>query len=152
MQRCCIKEDDQYICNMVALGRFFSRLSWDVVGFSASFLCAVHCALLPMLVLFSSYGGDALTHNHTIENAILFFSTVLGTISIIPSFRKHHQKVLPVITFFAGIFVIILSRFQDVLFIETVMTTCGAITVALSHLINWRLCRPFHIKVASKEI
>ena len=130
---------------MVALSRFFSRFSWDVVGFSASTICAIHCAIVPLVILYTSMAGNDLVHNHTVENIILIFSATVGAISLFPAYRKHHQRLGPIAIFLFGIGGIILSRFHWPLLTESLQTTGGAITVATAHFINWRLCRPFHL-------
>jgi hypothetical protein len=137
---------------MVALSRFFSRFSWDVVGFSASVICAIHCVAVPVLLMISSISGLQALHSHTIENFILAFSAAMGSISIIPGWRKHHRKTAPVFLFGCGLTMIIISRLDLALLTETVFTTAGAILIATSHWMNWRLCRPFHLQAQSKSI
>jgi hypothetical protein len=137
---------------MVALIRFFSRISWDLVGFSASAVCAIHCLVVPVLLLFSSFSGISFLHNHTAETVILFFSLVIGSVAIIPSWFRHHRKSLPVFLFFAGIICIATGRFNVSMLTETLLTTVGACLVATAHLINWKLCRPFHHKAELKRI
>jgi hypothetical protein len=132
---------------MVALVRFFSRLSWDVVGFSASAVCAIHCLVVPALLLFSSYSGMSFLHDHTVETIILLFSSIIGSLAIIPSWFRHHRKALPLLLFFAGIIGIASGRLNESIPIEMVLTCGGATLVATAHWINWKLCRLFHNKV-----
>jgi hypothetical protein len=131
---------------MVAVNRFFSRFSWDVVGFSASAMCAIHCAVIPLILIYSSVAGGDVVHNHIVENVILVFSASVGAISLFPSFRKHHQKRLPIVIFMTGLLLIIGSRLSSTLPVETILTTTGALTIASAHFINWRLCRPYHVR------
>jgi hypothetical protein len=149
LQHSCNHNSDLYICNMVAFNRFFSRFSWDVVGFSASAICALHCLAVPFLLTISSLSGIEIFHNHALENVILLFSSTFGAVSIIPSYRKHHHKPLPVFGFIFGLSLLILGRFNVPLVWETFLTTGGAIILAASHYINWKLCRPFHLRVPS---
>jgi hypothetical protein len=137
---------------MVAITRFFSRFSWDVVGFSASTICAVHCLVVPLLLMLSSFSGLEVLHNHRVETFILVFSTTIGSISIIPGWRKHHGKLLPVFIFITGIAFISFGRLPIDPLAETVFTTGGALLVAIAHWINWKLCRPFHFRSESEEI
>jgi hypothetical protein len=137
---------------MVALNRFFSRFSWDVVGFSASAICAVHCLAVPVLLMISSLSGFEILHNHDLETFILLFSSVIGAVSIFPSWYRHHRKLLPMLIFLTGIAFVGSGRFNHTIFLETVLTTSGAVLVATSHLINWKLCRPFHSSPEAKEI
>jgi hypothetical protein len=152
MQQCCISEGLLYFCNMVALNRFFSRLSWDVVGFSASAICAVHCLLVPALLLLSSFSGSEFLHDHRLENFILIFSAAVGSASIIPSWFRHHRKSLPAIIFFHGLLLIALGRLDVPILAETLLTTTGATLVAIAHWFNWKLCRPFHAATQQQQI
>ena len=149
MHQGCNILQDEYVCNMVALSRFFSRFSWDVVGFSASVICAIHCLALPVLLMVSSISGLQVLHNHTIENFVLAFSAAIGSVSIIPGWRKHHRKTAPLFVFGCGLSMIIISRLDLALLAETLLTTVGAVLIATSHWVNWRLCRPFHVQVES---
>lgn len=135
---------------MVAISRFFSRFSWDVVGFSASAICAIHCLIVPCLLLFSSFSGVELLHHHGLETVILFFSMAIGSISLIPSLIKHHRKTLPLVLLAAGLSFIAIGRFDVPLIFETLFTTLGAVVVASAHYVNWKLCRPYHTAPASK--
>lgn len=134
---------------MVALRRFFSRFSLDALGFSASALCAVHCAVLPLFLVASSYAGGVFAHNHTVENGILGFSFLVGVSSLIPSFLKHHRKTTPLLLFAASIAFIVASRISHELLFETVLTTLGATGVATSHWMNWKFCKVHHSQQAN---
>jgi hypothetical protein len=136
---------------MVALNRFFARFSWDVVGFSASTICAVHCLVVPLALMFSSVSGIEILHNHNLETFILMFSTAVGTISIIPGWYRHHRKAIPVLLFFTGLALIGLGRFNFPILTETLLTTGGAVIIACAHYMNWKLCRPHHAAQASAK-
>ena len=135
---------------MVALNRFFSRLSWDVIGFSASAVCAIHCMVVPFLLLASSFSGLEVLHNHQLETYILIFSAAIGSVSIIPSWIKHHRKALPVLLFFTGLAFMALGRLHFPVWMETLLTTGGASVVATAHYVNWRICRPYHASTQTR--
>lgn len=136
---------------MVALVRLFSRFSWDAVGFSASALCAIHCLAVPLLLMISTFSGLEILHSHTLETGILVFSSVVGSVSIVPGWRKHHRRVTPMLLFVPGVLLIAIGRLHMPVLLETMVTTCGAILVASAHWLNWKLCRPFHLIAGSKK-
>jgi hypothetical protein len=152
MQHCCISALLPYFCNMVAFNRFFSRFSWDVVGFSASAICAVHCLVVPVLLLLSSFSGSEFLHSHWLETFILVFSAAVGSASIIPSWFRHHRKHLPVLIFIFGVLFIAWGRLDVSLLAETLLTTAGATLVAIAHWLNWKFCRPFHTPTQQQQI
>ena len=129
---------------MVALVRLFRRVSWDIVGISASTLCAIHCLVLPLLVMMGSISGYGIVHNHTIENVIIGFSAVIGFSSLVPAYLGHHRRPAPLFVLVIGFLLITLSRLSISNLLETVLTTTGAATVAIAHLLNWRICRSVH--------
>jgi hypothetical protein len=133
-----------YICNMVALIKLFRRISWDYVGISASTLCAIHCLVFPFLVMLGSVSGLGMAYNHKYENVIIIASAIIGFTSLVPSYLNHHRRLNAITAFLVGFSLIIFGRFNVPVFLETVLTTLGASVVALSHLINLRLCRTQH--------
>jgi hypothetical protein len=126
---------------MVAITRFFQKVSLDLVGFSASALCAIHCMVLPILIMAGTIGGFGLAHNHTLENIILALSAVIGLVSLVPAFINQHRKIFPLLIFAGGLTIILISRFIEGGFWEMITTTTGACLVATSHFVNWRYSR-----------
>lgn len=126
---------------MVALSRFFRKVNLDVVGFSASSLCALHCLLFPAFVLAGNLSVSAAVHNHAFENIILAISAIVGVSSLLPAYFSHHRSGRPLILFAAGMLVILLSRLTSGIALEVSLTTSGAALVALSHFQNWRRCQ-----------
>lgn len=126
---------------MVALIRIFRRVSWDLVGISTSTLCAIHCLVLPFLVMIGSISGFGVVHNHRLENVILAVSAVIGLSSLIPSYLNHHRKLSPLYVLLVGFVLVLFSRFNVNTHAETILTTFGASAIAIAHLINWRLCK-----------
>jgi hypothetical protein len=129
---------------MVALIKLFRQIGWDYVGLSASTLCAVHCMVFPFLVMLGSISGLGLAYNHRYENIIIVASAIIGFTSLVPSYFNHHRRVNAIIAFLVGFSLIILGRLNVPMLLETVFTTLGASTVAVSHLINLRLCKTQH--------
>ena len=61
----------------------------DRFGATASFLCAVHCALLPLVFGVLPALGLAFLANHAIERAFVAFAIVLATTSLLFGLRRH---------------------------------------------------------------
>lgn len=135
---------------MVALRKLFQRANLDVFGFSASAVCAVHCMVVPLLLIMGSLTPTHLAHNHEVENAILLVSVILGSFSIVPSMIKIHNRRMPIVLFAAGIIAIVAGRFALPLLWESLLTTLGACLVALAHYHNWRICRSCTVHAARR--
>lgn len=61
----------------------------DRIGMTGSLLCAVHCAVLPILFVVLPSVGLSLLLNDGVELAFVVFATLVGTISLLRGFRSH---------------------------------------------------------------
>lgn len=127
-----------------------SRL--DRIGFSASMLCAVHCAAMPLVITALPLAGlEALTHP-AVEGAMILLGVIVGTASLSHGYRHHHHRLSAIAVLLAGFALIAAGHLLVPETLEAVVTPVGAATVALSHLLNWRLCRKYGIHTADAHI
>lgn len=123
----------------------FISLHLDAVGFFASLLCAVHCALLPfLLVLLPLFRLEFILGN-TAELVLVAGTVSLATASFIRSYQKHrHKRVgLLMLAGFAAFFYGALAAPSEE--IEVVVTSGGGILIAVGHYLSWSyLHRPKH--------
>lgn len=84
-----------------------ARHTLDVVGATASFACAVHCALVALLL--GVLPAVSLISAHWIDWAFLGLSTVIGVVALVPGFRRHHLRA-PLVLFSVGIGILVLTR------------------------------------------
>ncbi len=114
------------------------KINLDKIGFSASFLCAIHCAFLPMIITTLSLSQLEFLTNPLIELGIILFSIIIGTASLLPGYLKHHKKISPVIFIVLGFMIILGGHlFVDESF-EHIVTPFGAMLVAFAHILNWK--------------
>lgn len=113
----------------------------DRFGALASMLCAVHCALLPLIFGVLPALGLGFLANHAFEQAFVSFAIVLATISLVYGARKHgsYRALLILVP---GIILLIIGVLMGVDHSDpwhaTVVSIGGGL-VALSHVINMRL-------------
>jgi len=113
----------------------------DRFGAAASFVCAVHCALLPIVFGVLPALGLAFLADHRIERAFVVFAIALATTSLAFGLRRHGSWrafwfLIPGIALLvAGLFVG--ASHADTL--HAVPVSIGGTLVALSHLVNLRL-------------
>lgn len=113
--------------------------SADGLGFSASLLCAIHCAFLPTLAsLAPLLGLDFLAH-HAVEWAIVCLSVVVGGVALVPGYLRIHHKVWAIALFLSGMALIVIGHWKMPEGWHLPFVVTGASTVAISHLVNWRL-------------
>ena len=117
-------------------GRWYDRL-----GAGAAMLCAVHCALLPVAMVFLPALGLEFLASHAFEGFFIAFATIFAALSVAHSLRAHGR-------FFAwplllpGLGLLWLERFIPWIHDHAVahavgMTLAGAL-VAAAHLVNLR--------------
>lgn len=122
------------------------RPSWllrvaDRIGATASFVCAVHCALLPLVIALLPAIGLGVLANHAFEQGFIAFAVLLAMFSLVTGYRRHRRFrafgfLLPGIALLlAGLAVDFDARPT----LHAVMVSVGGTLVALSHLANLRL-------------
>ena len=113
----------------------------DRLGMTASTLCAIHCALVPIFLTALPLLGLEFLANEWVEITMIIASVILGTLSLSLSYRKQHRKVLPFVVLFAGFALIATGHFSGITVLEPILIPIGGFTVAAAHLVNWRLNR-----------
>ncbi|GAA0710030.1 MerC domain-containing protein [Dokdonella soli] len=118
----------------------FARLA-DRFGATASFLCAVHCALLPLVIAVLPALGLSFLADHRFERGFIAFASVLALTTMVIGFRRHQRFsafwfLAPGITLLvAGIVV----DFDHASILHATLVAMGGTLVALAHLTNLRL-------------
>lgn len=115
----------------------------DRFGATASLICALHCALLPLVLGVLPVVGLGFLADHRYEVAFIAFASVLATLMVVYGFRRHHRLValwllLPGIALLlAGAF----SAFAHGSGMHSVLVAVGGVLVAGAHVVNLRLAR-----------
>ena len=116
----------------------FISLHLDAVGFFASILCALHCALLPLLLLLMPMAPLEVLHKPFAELLVVGVSFLIAAVSLGFSFPKHRRNHVPLIMLL-GFLTILAAHFTATSEImELVLTSSGGVLVALGHYANWR--------------
>lgn len=113
----------------------------DRVGFAASVLCAVHCAMVPILLALVPAMGLKVAGWVDIDQTFVLFATLLGLTTMTLGYRRHRTfrawaLLLP------GIALIWLGSFtplHDHGVAHVVVMTLGGIALAAAHGLNLRL-------------
>lgn len=113
----------------------------DRVGFAASFLCAIHCALWPWLLALAPAFGLELGGWIDLDQAFVVFASLLGVSTLTLGWRRHrafHAWALLVpglVLVWVGAF----SPLHNHSMIHAVIMTIGGLLLAMAHLVNLRL-------------
>lgn len=113
----------------------------DRFGAFASLLCAVHCALLPVVFGVLPALGLGFLADHGIERAFVSFAIVLATISLAFGLRKHgsFRAFLFLVPGIGLLIVGVLVGSSHVDGWHAALVSLGGSLIALSHVINMRL-------------
>lgn len=120
---------------------------WDKLGISVSFICLLHCILLPFVAMLTpalqSYFGD---HDHThIVMAIIIWPTAL--LAFVPAYKHHRKKWIPALAIL-GLLLITSSLFihdhnQKQAYMELALSIIGSLILVYAHYQNY-ICNKCH--------
>jgi hypothetical protein len=117
------------------------------VGVWASLICAIHCTILPLLMILIPTAGVYLFINETFEFLLLGVSLLFNITNICFGYRQHKSnKAVAILAF--GIFSFVLGRLMHnhsedhkIHFdIFNILMISGGVLMALSSFINDKLC------------
>ncbi|MDX1933041.1 MAG: MerC domain-containing protein [Capsulimonadales bacterium] len=114
----------------------------DRVGATASIACAVHCALMPLVVTLLPLIGLSFLADERVEWGLLALSATVGIVSLCLGFRTHRSRraltLLSVGIGLASVGRILESRHIGPWGVPAVVV--GGLIVAGAHLFNQYLC------------
>ncbi len=123
--------------------RWRQRFDLDTAGAAASFLCAVHCAVMPFILTLLPLIGLSFLASEPVEWGLLALSALLGVSSLCFGYRRHRRG--NALAFLAvGLALLAGGHGIEARGAEawgTCLVVAGGLTIAFSHQINHRLCR-----------
>lgn len=119
--------------------RFFS-LHLDLLGFSASFLCAIHCMALPIVMSLGLFGGLTWFESPILEWGLIISTLLIATWSLFRSYYQQHRNLRPLLIAAIGFVLVFASHFIGA-HEEHFVTAAGGFLIAYAHYVNWRLLR-----------
>ena len=115
------------------------KVNWDALGITASVACAIHCAVLPLLLSSLPFLGVDIIQNDFFEYGMIVLTFAIGTYALSHGYRMHHHRPLPLIIFTVGILFLIAKQ---VWHSDHIWFLVPAVTAIVSaHYLNFRYCR-----------
>ncbi|GAB2497741.1 MerC domain-containing protein [Pseudoxanthomonas sangjuensis] len=114
----------------------------DRLGATGSLLCAVHCAVLPLLIALLPALGVSAWLGDGFERAFVAFATLLGAFSLVWGWRRHRAvRALGLLALgLAALWAAVLyAPLHATLVPHAVAMTFGGTLVGVAHVINLRL-------------
>lgn len=115
------------------------QINWNAIGISATLACAIHCALMPLLLSSLPLFGISFFHSILFEAGMILLALVIGGISLWHGYRRHHHRYLPIALFLTGMAFLILKQFfaHDNFWLVIPAT----LFILLAYFLNWKYCR-----------
>jgi hypothetical protein len=125
------------------------KINWDALGITTSILCAIHCALLPLVVASLPVLGVNIVHNSFFEYGMIVLAFAIGSWALSHGFRKHHRQYAPWLLFTGGMLLLIAKQLWH--HYEFRLLPFAVILVISAHIVNYRLCRAAGLSMPSSR-
>ncbi|HET9826147.1 MAG TPA: MerC family mercury resistance protein [Chitinophagaceae bacterium] len=77
------------------------KASWDALAIVMSFVRAIHCTILPLLLMALPLFGINIIHNNSFEPGMLG-AFAIAPLALFNGFRRYHHRVLTFLIFFGA--------------------------------------------------
>jgi len=114
------------------------KINWDALGVATSVACAIHCAVLPIVISSLPILGINIIHNAIFEWSMIGLAFLVGTYSLLHGYLKHHHSFMPVLLFSVGFLFLVLKQFLPQL--EYWFLFFAVSLILTAHFFNYRLC------------
>lgn len=115
------------------------RINWDALGIATTLACAIHCAVLPLILGSLPILGMNLVNNEGFEYFMIFLAFCIGTYSLWHGYRRHHHNVTPVMIFCAGIGLLVAKQVWHEF--QYWLLPFAIVMIISAHLLNYKACR-----------
>ena len=111
-----------------------------------SALCAIHCMITPVLLVIMPVAATYFEQYHWVEYILVGSVFILGTSSILHSYKHHHQNKLPAYIFFFGLMLMFAAAMLKLFFHTAenpihLISGISGITAGLGQLYNLKLSK-----------
>jgi len=115
------------------------QVNWDALGIATSLLCAIHCAVLPLLLTSLPLFGINIIHNNLFEAGMIALAFLIGSLALFHGYKSHHHRPLPLLIFSTGFILLVLK--EILVSSEVVLLVPAVLFILTAHFFNYRFCR-----------
>ncbi|MDI9357965.1 MAG: MerC domain-containing protein [Phycisphaerales bacterium] len=115
------------------------KVNWDFLGAGVSIACAIHCAILPLLITSLPLFGLDILHNKLFEYSMIVLAFIVGVTALYHGYTKHHKKKAPILVLSIGFTFLVLKEVfvqYELLFLALAVTG-----ILFAHCLNFLLCK-----------
>lgn len=115
------------------------KINYDALGIAASVACAIHCAVLPLVLTSLPVFGINIIKNTAFEYGMILFAAAIGFYSLRHGIKKHHHKKTPLILFSIGIIFLLMKQAMEDY--KVFLLIPAILLIIIAHLLNFIYCR-----------
>ena len=115
------------------------KINYDALGIAASVACAIHCALLPLVLTSLPVLGINIINNTWFEVFMILLAAAIGSYSLTHGYKKHHHHKQAIYILALGITMLLLKQIFHAY--QTWFLVPAVILIVRAHYINYRQCR-----------
>jgi len=115
------------------------KINWDAFGIATSVACAIHCAVLPLILSSLPLFGINIIENQGIELLMIGLAFVVGVYSLYHGQKKHHHSYTPLLIFALGMVLMVVKSISQSHALWLLIPAVTAVITA--HFLNYTLCR-----------
>jgi CDP-diglyceride synthetase len=117
---------------------------FEKVGFSASFICAIHCTLMPIVVTFLPLFGISLFADENLELVFLLLSGFSGVLTMCFGYKRH-KSIKASLYFYMGFGIVALihtlhEHINKSNLMFNLLLFLGSFLIIYAYSINKKLC------------
>ncbi|MBU6262184.1 MAG: MerC family mercury resistance protein [Bacteroidetes bacterium] len=115
------------------------KINWDAFGIATSVACAIHCAVLPLVLSSLPLFGINIIENQGFELLMIGLAFVVGVYSLYHGRKKHHHSYTPLLIFALGMVLMVVKSISQSHALWLLIPAVTAVITA--HFLNYKLCR-----------
>src|SRR4030095_4962852 len=115
------------------------QVNWDAFGMATSLVCAIHCAVLPLLLTSLPLFGINIIHNNLFEAGMIALAFLIGSLALFHGFSRRHHLLIPLLIFSTGFILLVLK--EIFVFYEVALLVPAVLFILPAHFFNYRFCR-----------
>ena len=116
-----------------------NRINFDALGIITSIACAIHCAVLPLLLSSLPLFGINIINNDWFESGMILLALAIGIHSLWNGVHRHHRRLLPVVLFVVGICLLFAKQFFHHRLLLWLLIPAVVLIIS-AHLLNYLYC------------
>jgi hypothetical protein len=120
----------------VPMINFIKKINWDMMGMITSIACAIHCAILPLILTSLPLFGINIINNAEFEWTMITIAFMVGCYALLHCYKQHHKSFKPLLIFSAGFIFLILK--QIFYTHEFIFLSPAVFLILYAHFLNFR--------------